>query len=82
MIVRDYFDGYRASAPHPMMTSTGSEGRCDICGRSETRDHERPWTRVAPRFIAAVDPASRACASSEPPPLEPYTGEYRVLIDL
>lgn len=75
MIVQDYFDGYRASAPHPMMTSTGSEGRCDICGRTETRDHERPWARVTARFIVQNDPI-------EPPPLKPYTGSYRVLIDL
>lgn len=75
MIVRDYFDGYRADAPHPMMTSTGSEGRCDICGRRNTRDHERPWTRLAPQSIIVPDPIDM-------PPLEPYTGKYRVLIDL
>lgn len=75
MIVRDYFDGYRGSAAHPKMTSTGSEGCCDLCGRRETRDHERPWTRVAARFVDVPDPI-------ELPPLEPYMGLYKVLIDL
>lgn len=42
----DYFHGYRAHLPHPMMNSTGSEGRCDICGRSSTRDHEEPHQRI------------------------------------
>ena len=73
MIEHDYFDGYRYSEPHPMMTSTGSNGFCDICGRGKTRDHDRPWTRVAPRFIEVPDP---------PPPLEPYTGSYGVLLEV
>lgn len=75
MIVRDYFDGYRGSAPHPYTSSTGSEGRCDICGRRETRDHAPPWTRVAPQYVETPDPIDM-------PPLEPYTGGYGVLIDL
>jgi hypothetical protein len=29
-----------------MMTSTGSEGRCDLCGRSKTRDHDMPWQKI------------------------------------
>jgi hypothetical protein len=42
----DYFNGYRSHRPHPWMGSTGSEGRCDICGRMQTRDHEPPWQRA------------------------------------
>lgn len=42
----DYFHGYRASKPHPMMTSTGSEGRCDICGSSAEYVHREPYERI------------------------------------
>lgn len=53
---RDYFDGYRSSAPHPFMTSTGSEGRCDICGaRPASREHDRPWTRVAAQVVQPAE---------------------------
>ncbi len=74
-LVQDYFGGYSAEAPHPKMTSTGSEGRCDICGRRNTRDHDPPWTRTGPRYVEVEAP--------EPlPPLEPYTGPTKRLLDL
>lgn len=43
----DYFRGYRSSLPHPMMTSTGSEGRCDICGSSAGYVHQPPYQRIS-----------------------------------
>jgi hypothetical protein len=36
-----------------MMTSTGSEGRCDICGRSSTRDHQPPYERLTEAELQA-----------------------------
>lgn len=39
----DYFFGYEADERHPHMASTGSEGRCDLCGqRSRSPLHKRP----------------------------------------
>jgi hypothetical protein len=44
----DYFRAYRAHMPHPMMTSTESEGRCDLCGGySDDRRHDKPWFRLS-----------------------------------
>ena len=28
----DYFQGFVADKPHPLMSATGSEGRCELCG--------------------------------------------------
>ena len=55
--IRDYFDGYSAEAPHPHMASTGSEGRCDLCGRRITRDHDKPWFRTHPQWVWHDTPA-------------------------
>lgn len=50
--VRDYFGGYSAAMPHPFETSTGSEGRCDICGGpGRSREHDKPWTRTGPEYV-------------------------------
>lgn len=51
---KDYFQGYRAHKPHPMTSSTGSEGRCDICGGYwDDRRHDKPWVRLTEAELSA-----------------------------
>lgn len=77
----DYFRGYRGHLPHPMMTSTGSEGRCDICGRSSTRDHEPPYQRITEAEARAEKASSSRPITFSPPvhlfpwETQPSTGE-------
>jgi hypothetical protein len=48
----DYFQGHKADQPHPLMVSTGTEGRCELCGGL----HE--WDVLAVRAYA------RACVDA------------------
>lgn len=47
-----YFQGFEAHLHHPLMTSTGSEGRCDLCGHWDSDLHRPPYKR---RFSVAVE---------------------------
>ena len=40
----DYFFGYVADKPHPRMASTGTEGRCELCGLLDSPMHDE-WRR-------------------------------------
>ncbi len=36
----DYFQRFVADKPHPLMSATGSEGRCELCGLRESQLHD------------------------------------------
>lgn len=36
----DYFQGFKANESHPRMASTGTEGRCGLCGKIESPLHD------------------------------------------
>jgi hypothetical protein len=36
----DYFQGFVADKPHPLMDATGSEGRCELCALRENPLHD------------------------------------------
>ncbi len=36
----DYFQGFVADKSHPLMSATGSDGRCELCGLRESPLHD------------------------------------------
>lgn len=44
----NWFHGFQADEPHPRMTSTGSEGFCELCGHQEDWVWHNEWTRAHP----------------------------------
>lgn len=58
---KDYFRGYRGHLPHPFSPSTGSEGRCDLCGFGPVnRMHDKPYQRLTEAELEAEAAQRRA----------------------
>ena len=48
-VIPAYFHGYVADRQHPWMASTGSDGRCELCGQGwDHTIHEQPWVLGEP----------------------------------
>ena len=61
----DYFQGFVADKSHPLMSATGSEGRCELCGLRESPLHDAYNASKSPEIDAAIKRAyERAVAET------------------